>query len=460
MDPSANNHDTEFDDIINIIPDGDALLDVTFETSNDTLRVARKAATPRPSEKNASHRVFKAKIRCGYRVRLSVLKEHSAYFKKLFVDTRFSEAKSVAQTIERLAALHIKPSEAPAEDLPRVKIEEDDDATQSAEQDIIFGDLMRVLHQERVTYKTHHMRYFATLAILADRFDCLAVVRRNLNSSLGGRMKFPATHSQIANGDNSDKPALSKATEETLRQKILVSWLLEAPLKMHAATKELILYGSRRWSLDEEEGNYNALWWNLPHGLEEELHYRRQCILRSIASIQGYFLRLYSSRERQCQLGYDSSASCDSYQLGELVKFLSTHDYLFPLDFSATHLPDAIVKYATTDIRSLISGLKYAPSYQIDRHHTSCGPRRHISPILDFIQTMLTSSAISIGPAWRKESTSMTWVRDAEADEGKIFRFTRSMAANTQPGQPFYIGPDRLALALFTARDWDWLPKE
>jgi hypothetical protein len=70
-----------------------------------------------------------------------------------------------------------------------------------------------------------------------------------------------------------DGPALTKAVEETLRQKILVSWLLDQPLKMQVTTRELIMYGSRRWSAlfhEEDEASIAATWWDLPDDLESE----------------------------------------------------------------------------------------------------------------------------------------------------------------------------------------------
>lgn len=152
------------------------------------------------------------------------------------------------------------------------------------------------------------MPFVVTLAVLADRFDCTAAVSRWLTSA-GPKVRWPVTsHSSIAaaTGGKSMKggpplpsttaatvardgdaaamaPSMSRGTEELLRQKILVAWLLDLPMRFQNATKELILNGSCQWSAfgaDEEEGEggevggdggaMGASWWYLPDELERE----------------------------------------------------------------------------------------------------------------------------------------------------------------------------------------------
>lgn len=252
-------------DIVDIAPDGDIVLDVTFDTSKETLRAARKAAKPRPGQQiTGTPPVLKPRVRLGYRVQLAVLKQNSKYFDNLLGDTRFAEAKSIEAGLQRLSLNNVKPSEAGARDLPVVKIHEDDEATQTAGLDSAFGDLLRILHRKQTTAKPVTMHNLGVLAVLADRFDCTAVVSRYLGAL---KYKWPATQTRLSKDDG---PALSRAAEETLRQKILVSWLLDQPLKMHAATRELILYGSRKWSAFVDEDINTAAWWDLPDDLESE----------------------------------------------------------------------------------------------------------------------------------------------------------------------------------------------
>ncbi|KAG7140693.1 hypothetical protein HYQ46_007937 [Verticillium longisporum] len=195
--------------------------------------------------------------------------------------------------------------------LPWITITDDDEATRSIGRDKVFGDMLRILHGQPVqTPATSiNMLFVTTLAILADRFDC--------RSSL--KLKWPKTSNRALRAD-SGKSALG--TEQVLRQKILVSWLLDQPMKLHDATREIILRGSSHWSalVSYDELPSTEAWWNLPDDLERELQHRREAILNTIASVQRHFLALYSSRDRQCKLGYDSSSACDSFQLGQMLK--------------------------------------------------------------------------------------------------------------------------------------------
>ncbi|EAQ86960.1 hypothetical protein CHGG_08213 [Chaetomium globosum CBS 148.51] len=479
MDDAADGQDGESADlatklgfpIVDIVPDGDILLDVTFETSKETLKAARKAAKPRPGQK-VTPPVFKARNRVGYRVQLSALKQNSKYFDNLLSDTRFAEARSIEESFQRLSLKNVKPSEADAGDLPLVKIHEDDEATRSAGHNSVFEDLLRILHRKQSTAKAVTMQHLAVLALLADRFNCIAIVSRYLNAL---KYKWPATQTRVSRDDG---PTLSRATEETLRQKILVAWLLDQPPKLQVATRELIMYGSRRWSeyLDEEqEESYAAAWWDLPDDLEQELHHRRERILTTIASIQTHFLGLYTSRTRQCKLGYDSSASCDSYQLGEMIKFLCSRNLLFLTSFtpspflspsiSSSTLPET-PDISTTDIGSILATLKQCPAYQIDKNHTHCGLRARALPAVEYVQAMLASGAVAIArPAWVRDREGAAWRSSLGVEGGhdgdgkrerKVFRFTRGLATDQRLRMEGAMAVDRSARALFTADEWDW----
>lgn len=90
---------------------------------------------------------------------------------------------------------------------------------------------------------------------MADRFDALPFVTRHCQTYLHTH-KFRITQ--------------DKTGEETLRQKILVTFQTQQKVKFAAATKELILRGSILW------GNYNydtsaeyqTSWWELVGGVE------------------------------------------------------------------------------------------------------------------------------------------------------------------------------------------------
>lgn len=220
---------------------------------------------------------------------------------------------------------------------------------------------------------------------------------------------------------------------------------------------------------------------------KEELHYRRTLILRTLASIVGHFLRLYSSRARQCKLGYDSSAACDSFQLGEMVKFFTAKNLLFLVNFSPSS-QESIRDFAAVDVSSILAALRQSPHYQIDKNHTNCGLRSKITPILEYVQVMLSSNVGVNLQAWKKEPKAATWIAAsggaAESDRGKparkkefsvgaaggadgkgpgrdkVFRFTRSLAQDQRLRYEGAMAADRMALDLFMAEAWDWTPED
>lgn len=196
----------------------------------------------------------------------------------------------------------------------------------------------------------------------------------------------------------------------------------------------------------------------------EELQFRRQCILNTIASVQRHFLQLYTSRTRQCKLGYDSSAACDSYQLGEIVKFLTNKNLMFLVDFSPASL-DSIADTSLLQVDSIIATLKQCPSYQIDKNHTNCGLRTRIGPILDFIQGLLSANSIPITRnTWKNNRQAVVWLSsDPESKtpaDAKPFSFTRSLAGDQRFRFENALGAEKFAKDVFTASSWDWTAED
>jgi hypothetical protein len=189
-----------------------------------------------------------------YRVRLDTLKKKSKYFELLLGSDKFEEGKNIAEVFDSLQSRGISPTEANPTDLPRIAITDDDDSTRMAGREVVLGDLLRILHGADGTMRLS-IPYLSTLAIMADRFDCNEVIGRYVNSK-----KFPGPQTF---------GVMTAVTEEALRQKILVSWLLDDQTKLASATKELILRGSLRWSGDDTvEKDHQAIWWDLQDGLE------------------------------------------------------------------------------------------------------------------------------------------------------------------------------------------------
>ncbi|KAE9576007.1 hypothetical protein CGCF415_v012675 [Colletotrichum fructicola] len=448
--------------VVLIADDGDIVLDVTFETSKETLAAARKtwqAATKKFGAPRIPQPNLSPSIKVAYRVKLAVLKKHSRYFANLLGNKQFAEASKVDETLARLVSEKLKLAEVDSSDLPWISIVDDDEATRSIGREKVFEDLMRIMHGNQIQSTSFNMLHVTTLAILADRFDCRTVVSRYLSIDL--KFKWPLTSAKPARAGTVKK---TLDVENVLRQKILVAWLLEQPPRLHNYTRELILRGSVRWSnLAVEEPSRTELWWNLPDDLERELQYRRECVLNTIASIQRHFLGLYSSRERQCKLGYDSSSACDSFQLGQILKFFTGKELMGIVDFgpsSLDNIPDASV----IDIEEILATLKQVPSYQIDKHHTNCGIRTRLEPILEYIRSMLSSTVLSISQVeWKDSRMSASWIPDDESSgrdrEEERFEFTRGLASDQRLRYEGNMYADKIARKLFTADKWDWTPE-
>ncbi|KAI0192406.1 hypothetical protein EV127DRAFT_47301 [Xylaria flabelliformis] len=475
-------------EVIVISEHGDVVLDATFQNSKDTIRAARKAATAQTSQPRRGggggagggdpQPQPKARVRLAFRVDLAVLRKQSKYFDKLLGDSHFKEANDVETAFAALKLKGANARDADVTELPWIAIHDDDAATSYAYRELVFADLLRIVHgaEAKTAQPQITMSFVTTLAVLADRFDCAAAVSKYVATGL--KFKWPGTSrgKQSARDDGSAFSGMSRASENVLRQKILVSWLLNQPVRFTAATRELIMNGSCQWSSfgeEAEDETTSATWWYLQDGLEQELQYRRNCILNTLASVPRHFLLLYTSSRsaRQCKLGYDSSVACDSYQLGEIFKFLTNKGLLFLVDFSPASL-DTIIDTALLPVDSVLATLRQCPGYQIDKNHTNCGLRTRMLPILDFVQGLLSASSVPISrAAWKGNRAAHAWMPNPEArkvnggahhdDENeRPFRFTRALAADQRFRFENTMGAEKFARDLFTATSWDWTAED
>lgn len=127
--------------LIDIRATGDILLDVKFENTNacnksippETIRQLRTAKAP-----VLSARIF-------YRVRLETLKKQSHYFAHLLGPV-FAEGRAVEEVHRSLVASGRNPTEVVAEELPRISIVDEDGATRTLGREVVFRDMLRVIH--------------------------------------------------------------------------------------------------------------------------------------------------------------------------------------------------------------------------------------------------------------------------------------------------------------------------
>ncbi|KAI0968013.1 hypothetical protein F4678DRAFT_231616 [Xylaria arbuscula] len=480
-DPPRSGDKEQPPEVVIISEHGDVVLDVTFQNSKKTIRSARKATQPRHTSRGDPHPqqqqpVPKARVRLAFRVDLAVLRRQSKYFDKLLGDARFKEANDIADAFAALSLKSVRPGDADAADLPWIVIQDDDEATSYAFRELVFADLLRILHgaEAKTPQAQITMSFVTTLAVFADRFDCAATISKYVATGL--KFKWPVTNRvrPVRDDGSGNVGGMSRAAENVLRQKILVSWLLNQPGKFQAATRELIMNGSCQWSSfgEEEDESTSATWWYLQDGLEQELQYRRNSVLNTLASVPRHFLQLYTSSrgQRQCKLGYDSSVACDSYQLGEMFKFLANKGLLFLVDFSPASL-DAVADTALLPVDHVLSTLRQCPAYQIDKNHTNCGLRTRLLPILDFIQALLSANSIPVSrAAWKNDRAAHAWMPVGDADakaehrrgdgDERPFRFTRSLAGDQRLRFENTMGADKFARDVFTATSWDWTAED
>jgi hypothetical protein len=247
--------DRESYTLIDIRATGDILLDATFENRKSSQKLGfTPEAVPRSGPLIKATTIHNSRLL--YRVRLDTLTKTSKYFELLLTSDKFVEGNNISTTFDRLRKRGIQPSEAEPQDLPRISITDDDDSTRITGREAIFGDLLRVLHGADITTR-FTIPYLAALAVMADRFDCTPTIGRYVKRSK--RFLWPQTYGNM-----------SVTTDELIRQKILISWLLDDPPRFTSATKELILRGSLRWTAsdDRSDKEQQATWWDLQDGLE------------------------------------------------------------------------------------------------------------------------------------------------------------------------------------------------
>ncbi|KAI9646616.1 hypothetical protein NHQ30_004612 [Ciborinia camelliae] len=410
---------------------GDIILEVMFENTkactksipNETIQKLRISKAPFPSA-----RVF-------YRVRLNTLKKHSKYFDHLLGSDTFGEGRAISAKFAELSLSSKDPSTLPAEEIPRIQITDEDDATRTIGRETVFHDMLKIIHGIDHSTKSITLLYIAILVVMADKYDCMATVERYIAGRFS-KFRYP--------------PTLDKTTEEVVRQKILIFYHTNQTSRLATSTKELIV--------------------------RAELSYRRSRIILTISSLQTYFLSLYTSRTQQCKLGYDSSAACDSFQLGEMVKFFTRKNLLSLIPFQAVSPedPEFIWPEAYTgDIEQLFILLRECPSYQIDKNHGHCGLRNKLLPALDYIKDCLDGVGIKV-QLWKTERSTQTWVPSSSANNSstkKAFVVGGKAVGDATQVKLFDIkslsredlmfggralGVDQAAKKLFLAEKWNW----
>ncbi|KAG9243295.1 hypothetical protein BJ878DRAFT_125725 [Calycina marina] len=456
-------------DLFEIRKTGDVVLEVCFENTP----ACNKSI---PAEYIKELRSAKSEIispTAYYRVDLHPLRRNSKFFERLLGSEIFKEGLEIKDAFSRLELEGLKPANVEAEKLPRIAMVNDDLATKTLGREVVFLDLLRILHGEEHITRPLSLLYLTVLVIMADIYDCLPCVSRYLTSILI-KFKYPTKDDRVINSQTEMKIA-----EEKLRQKIMIFYYTNQQQKFNEATKELILGGSVYWNSEiEPRGNLTA-WWDLPDGLEAELSYRRIRLLLTISNLQMHFVQLYLARGiRLCKLGYTSSESCDQFQLGEIIKFLTRKGLLNLVPFQAVSSDDPTYVWPEAysgDIETLIAELRAWPEYQIDGNHRHCGARVKMLPALKYVYDCIQKGAGMKITSWKNDRSEHSWMVPRSIPSNKstpfvvgneivgegytVFDFTKaSSGADTRNWERS--NSDRVAKLLFTARRWIWSPEK
>ena len=184
---------------------------------------------------------------------------------------------------------------------------------------------------------------------------------------------------------------------------------------------------------------------------------RRDYVLDTIQSIQTQCLRLYSGGERQCRLGYDTSPQCDSFQLGQMVRFFTKIDTLrLEGNLCGGGAPEPFMG----GIQRLLELLRQCPAYQID-HHTHCGLRTKLIPLLGQLEPYILVGHIAdvgiCGDCWQMHRIRYAW------HEAKRPVSWQSPVISSAPGKSRGPAGSELCLGfhlkvrdMFTASSRDW----
>ncbi|WPH03354.1 Hypothetical protein R9X50_00623300 [Acrodontium crateriforme] len=347
------------------------------------------------------HDIGERQSACRLRVSSRKLADVSKYFARLLQPGRFGEGERVDTELKSLREKYPSIAEAPATELPVISLQDLGRISTVKSISPLCTDMLYMLHGNDLA-ATPPLTNLANLAIVADRFDALIAAAEYAN-----RKKL------IRTIDGKTTPKIdTNLTQEKVRQRLLVAVLFNYSPWIEKYSARLIIRG---WVGNEVETTL-PLWWDLPSRFEEELLCRREYMLDAVQSVQAHFLSLYSSRERQCKLGYDSSAQCDSFQLGEMIRFFMRIGTLKlqGVVYDATEPPEPY----SGDVYSLLDAMQQVPEYQIDKNHHHCGIRTRIIPLIDTLRESISHIGICF-EYWTTSWSQYAWM---EAKQPLLWR--------------------------------------
>ncbi|EEQ89691.1 hypothetical protein RJZ56_000141 [Blastomyces dermatitidis] len=415
-----------------------------------------------PSPSSGARKLAHMKYLMG--VSSTALKESSTYFRVILDPDKFREGRELFEKTAQLDAKYgagevsMNDDEAAFAELPTISIELPPLAGVFDKADLIET-FLRVLYlgsamshdDQNIQDILNHLAkksisFVANLIVLSDKFGGQEALKRALNIPLDGVSK--SVGQTLISKTLRRLQSSRVEDEERTRQAIYFALFLGSNDGVLAFTHMLIIDGSREWVSgggDGWVGIDRPLWWHLPHGIEEELRFRHESILDTITDLQSHFLRAYGalppessphspqitdpsisafplqppqhSMRLQCRRMYENSRACDSFHLGEIIRFFTTrtktlhlestlpphmHDSGDSEDENADHVTHNTTNSTQpppppTNIATLLASLRQCPEYQIDPNHIGCGLRRRLLPALDCLASFTTNSTNAVG---------------------------------------------------------------
>lgn len=197
-------------------------------------------------------------LTAAYQVSTVKLKQVSPYFANL-LSPKFKEGSDLEAQLKGLSLKYSDRKDIPEPELPRISIENIGRIGKVKHFRSLVTDFLRILHGLGIINGTISVPIanLANLAIVADRFDALDTLKA-----------YTKKHNVFAGTQRRKSVAPVEAfNEERTRMRLLVAVLLEHP-PWFPETMSLILKGSSQWRDGKQDDTNQALWWDLPGGVE------------------------------------------------------------------------------------------------------------------------------------------------------------------------------------------------
>ena len=203
-----------------------------------------------------------------YRCSRSVLRGASNYFNVLLDPYKFGEGIAVEARLQKLKSQYKNSASIPASDLPKATVTDVGGLpTGCISTSTVIALFFQILHDSSTHWpvlRAESVNLIALLSILADRFSCSRIIA-----------EYVIKHKLKTTLLKDRRSATAHQREVDNRQKLLAGLFLGFADWVYQSSATLIVEGPIRQtannpdnSEDEDREGEDALWWNLPSGVE------------------------------------------------------------------------------------------------------------------------------------------------------------------------------------------------